>query len=125
VASASAACEFRNPEFTYNNFTLNNFPTSQKEKRPFKIEIKRTGGKEWKIFGSAISAVSPLPFQATDMKCDLRILKDAVAVSGDLNIALEKLNHPKIHFANLLKPFNIKGKYFAKLEKNGKWKWSL
>jgi hypothetical protein len=125
VTSASALCQFRNPEFTYNNFILKNFQTSQKEKRPLKIEIKGTGGKEWKIFGSAVSAVSPLPFQATDMNCELSILEDAVTVSGDLNIASEELNHHKIIFAKVLKPFNIKGNYFAKLEKNGKWEFRI
>lgn len=121
LTSASALFQFRNPEFTYHNFTLKNFQTTQKGKRPLKIEIKGTGGKEWKIFGSAISAVSPLPFQVTDMNCELRFLEDAVTVSGDLNITSEELNHHKIIFAKVLKPFNIKGNYFAKLEKNGKW----
>ncbi len=125
LTSASALCQFRNPEFTHNNFILKNVQTTQKGKRPLKIEIKGTGGKEWKIFGSAISAVSPLPFQATDMNCELRILEDAVTVSGDLNIASEELSNHKMLFAKVLKPFNIKGNYFGKLEKNGKWEFRI
>jgi len=123
--SASALCQFRNPEFTYNNFVLKSFQTTRKGKRPFKIEIKGTGGREWKIFGSAVSAVSPLPFHATDMNCELKMLENAVTVSGDLNIASEELNHHKITFAKVLEPFNVKGNYSAKLEKNGKWEFRI
>lgn len=125
VTSASALCQFRNSEFTYNNFNLKNFQTTQKGKRPLKIEIKGVGGKEWKIFGSGVSAVSPLPFQVADINCELKMLEDAVTVSGNLNIASEKLNHQKIIFAKVLKPFNIKANYFAKLEKNGKWEFRI
>ena len=125
VTSASALCQFRNPEFIYNNFKLKNPQTVHTVKRPLKVEIKGAGAKKWNIFLSAVSSVSPLPFQATDMNCELRMSEDAVTVSGDLNIASEELTIHETTATKVSKPFTIKGNYFAKLEKNGKWEFRI
>lgn len=125
IASASALFQFSNPEFIYKNIVLRNSQTSKKAKHPFKIEVKGTGGKEWKIFASTIPTVYPLPFKAIDINCDLKLLENAIAVSGDLNITSKELNHQENSFAKVLKPFNIKENYFAKLEKSGKWEFRI
>ena len=53
ISSASACCEFINTEIAYNNLKLRSLQNTQKEKHPFKIEIKGSGGKKWKISGTA------------------------------------------------------------------------
>lgn len=125
ISSASAALQFHDAEIAYNNFLLKNVQNTQKQKRPLKVEIKKMGEKEWRIFGTPISAVSPLPFQASDMNCQLKFSEDAVTVSGNLNIALEQFDDNQIIFVKMLKPLAIKGNYFATLEKNGKWQFRL
>jgi hypothetical protein len=125
ISSASARCQFRNAEIAYKNLILKTSQNTQKEKRPFKIEINQMGGKEWKISGTAISAVSPLPMQVADINCDLKISKDAVFASGNFTIALEQLNGNQTTLVKMLEPLDIKGNYFAKLAKNGEWEFGV
>jgi len=125
ISSASACCQFRNAEIAYKNLILKTFQNTQKEKRPFKIEINQMGGKEWKISGTAISAVSPLPLQVANINCDLRISKDAVFASGNFTIALEQLNGNQTTPVKMLEPLDIKGNYFANLTKNGEWEFGV
>jgi len=125
ISSASACCQFRNAEIAYKNLILKTFQNTQKEKRPFKIEINQMGGKEWKISGTAISAVSPLPLQVANINCDLRISEDAVFASGNFTIALEQLNGNQTTPVKMLDPLDIKGNYFSNWAKNGEWEFGV
>ena len=125
ISSAFARCQFRNAEIAYKNLILKTSQNTQKEKRPFKIEINQMGGKEWKISGTAFSSVSPLPLQVADINCDLKISEDALFASGNFTITLEQLNGNQTTPVKMLEPLDIKGNYFAKLVENGKWEFGV
>lgn len=126
IFSASVSCQFRDAEMAYNNnLKLINSHNTQKEEHPFKIDINTVGGKEWKISGRAVSVVSPLLMQVSEINCDLSLLEDAFTVSGDFSIALEQLNSDPKTYIKMLKPIDIRGDYSAKLAKNGKWKFQI
>jgi len=121
LLSASTACRFHRAEMAYSDLRLNYLSDTQKEKAPFTIEISGKGGKEWMISACSIPAVSPLPLLISEINCDLKFEADAAAGSGNFVVLSEPVNSHPTTPVKVLAPFDLKGNYFIKLEKNGEW----
>ena len=88
ISSFDAAAELKNCKIRLNNLHLQNVRGSDQKELPFKINLAKVAADDWKVSGSAISAISPLPFTLSEWHGRIRENGKQVESTGEFNVVL-------------------------------------
>ena len=77
ISSFDASVELEKCKIRLNNLRLQNLRSSDQKELPFKINLSKVAADDWKVSGSAISAISPLPFTLSEWHGRIRAKRKA------------------------------------------------
>jgi hypothetical protein len=88
ISSLDAFVELQKCKISLNNFLLQNVRSSDQKELPIKINLSKIAADDWKVNGSAISAISPLPFTLSEWHGRIRANGKQIESRGEFNLAL-------------------------------------
>jgi hypothetical protein len=118
ISSASCVITSKDLGMSYNDFKMVNLKES---KKPFLLDIKNTGGKEWILTGTSISIVLPVPMTISNPEIRFDANDNSIQSSGIFSVNPASFIRVKGNDTGRANSFFIQGKYSASFTDKRVW----
>ena len=88
ISSLDASVELQTGRIRMGNLRLQNVRSPDQTELPFKINLSKTTADPWRVSGSAISAISPIPLMLSEWQCAIKTNGKQVESAGEFHLTL-------------------------------------